>query len=304
MSHLVHPETLFHLEPVGEAAAVLENDHNKPFVSLSSAGKPSLEIGYHVPSIFRGGRVIARLGRDADLVIPAPNISALHISFEVHPFSHAILLCDRSRRPGSVQIEPGGFYGRSRQRVLVPGARYQITLGVRRRFCFKVRWREIQIARAVDKGFEVAQFRTQDSRSAGTEDEDSDTGTWYRAKSQPAAGRGKVRGAQFHEWLGGRDYWDMCKAVDLDSGQFIAVKSMRPRDEKERASVYREMKALEVFEHVSPITLYLPSPHPSPSPVTCSFFSLFFYQLFCKSHISLNTLAPRAHLLGLKTRLP
>ncbi|KAM4066441.1 kinase [Hirsutella rhossiliensis] len=124
----VNPSTLFHLEPADERTRDITNHQdNAPFISMSSEGQPSLEIGYHVSSRPRGGRIIAKLGRgtEADLVLLAKNIALVHIAFEVHPESGAILLCVRADKIRSVTVHPRGLRpdGDFRQLVLVPGER-------------------------------------------------------------------------------------------------------------------------------------------------------------------------------------
>ncbi len=53
--------------------------------------------------------MITRLGRYADLILPALNILALHFAFEVHPESGVFLFCARAREKSSVSISPYGL---------------------------------------------------------------------------------------------------------------------------------------------------------------------------------------------------
>jgi hypothetical protein len=53
------------------------------------------------------GRVITRLGRDGDLIVGGANVSRVHIAFEVHPITLAVLLSVRSTLPhAGVQVQP------------------------------------------------------------------------------------------------------------------------------------------------------------------------------------------------------
>ncbi|KND93286.1 NUAK family SNF1-like kinase 1, partial [Tolypocladium ophioglossoides CBS 100239] len=255
MARPVHPETLFHLEPVDAATeAVLQHQDNAPFVSTSSTGDPALEIGYHVSSRPRGGRVIARLGREADLVLPAKSISHVHVAFEVHPISHAILLYVRAEKTRSVRVEPGGLRqdGNFRQLVLVPGVGYRIAIGESPRlFQFWVKWRLVDMAMtcAVEAGFQAAQARAINPRWVKTEDDDeSNIRSWYNTRLQSGA-VSVVRDAQLREKIGDGTFGSVYRAVDLDSGHFIAVKVVGLKDDKGRAYLHREIKTMQTLNH-------------------------------------------------------
>ncbi|RMD39837.1 hypothetical protein DV735_g5289, partial [Chaetothyriales sp. CBS 134920] len=256
MARPVHAETLFHLEPLDATTrAILDHTDNTPFVSLSSEGRLALEIGYHVSSKPRGGRVIARLGRDADLILPAKTIAQVHLAFEVHPISHAILLCVRAENTQSVKVEPGGFRpgGHLRQVVLDPGINnYEITVGENvRPFHFAVRWRlDISsTAYAVDNGFQAAQARAVNPRWFKTEDDsDYDIRSWYTTRLQSGV-IASVRHAQLGQKLGVGSYGSVHRGIDLDSGHLIAVKVVEPQDEKQNQNLYREIKTLQTLSH-------------------------------------------------------
>ena len=104
--------TLFHLVPVPrnlDSLNALSHPDNKPFVSPSSQeGELGLEVGYHVPSV-PGGHVITRLGRNSDLILRETNcekrMSAVHVSFELHPSTQLVLLSVRSKYTTSVKFK-------------------------------------------------------------------------------------------------------------------------------------------------------------------------------------------------------
>lgn len=109
--HTAHDDTLFHLVPVNEAAqAALQDPDNKGYVSPSAdSGNPGLEIGFHVPPFSRG-HVIARLGRDTDLIL-RDSYSAVHVAFEIHPDTLVVMLSVRTKR-GVVRQRGAGGRGR------------------------------------------------------------------------------------------------------------------------------------------------------------------------------------------------
>ena len=101
---------LFHLVPTNQDSfEALSHPDNKRFVSPSpEQGKLGLEIGYHVPSI-PGGHVITRLGRNSDLILRETNsekrVSAVHVSFELHPSTQLVVLSVRSKYIASVKFK-------------------------------------------------------------------------------------------------------------------------------------------------------------------------------------------------------
>ncbi|PGG96412.1 hypothetical protein AJ79_09607 [Helicocarpus griseus UAMH5409] len=98
---------LFHLVPLNDVSREsLSQPDNRRFVSLSAekALGLGLEVGFHVSSV--PGRVIARLGRNGDLILQQRNISAVHVAFELHPDTLAVLLSVRAKHMSSVTVKP------------------------------------------------------------------------------------------------------------------------------------------------------------------------------------------------------
>ncbi|KAK3943098.1 hypothetical protein QBC46DRAFT_47675 [Diplogelasinospora grovesii] len=95
-----HQATLFYLELANEKALELcRHTDNAPFTSFTTTNNHGLEVGYHVSSRPRGGRIIATLGREGDLKLTGQHISGLHITFEA-------LLCVRAQEVTSVRVWP------------------------------------------------------------------------------------------------------------------------------------------------------------------------------------------------------
>ena len=105
MAQNASASTLFHLVPFNDTAReTLHHPDNRRFVSRSTARDLGLEVGFHVSSV--PGRVIARLGRDADLILQQRNVSAVHVAFELHPETLLVLLSVRLKRLSLVTVGP------------------------------------------------------------------------------------------------------------------------------------------------------------------------------------------------------
>ena len=267
-----HPQTILHLVPENDRArsALLLSD-NMPFVSLcmnqelTSEGSNGqleygLEIGYHVAAKPRP-EVIVEIGRNGDLLLPGSSISSVHFSFEIHPESKAVMFHDRSRLC-STKIDPFGFRpdGNFRQLVLLPEVEYIIGAGGEKRnlYAFGIRW--VNSAKAlsqVAEGYNTAQRRPQNPRWSRTVDEAlTELPSWYNTRLQTPSTCAIQRTTK-GESIGEGMYGEVFKAVDLDSGCFIAVKIMKlcrakgmPVSELETV-MRREVKILSSISHVS-----------------------------------------------------
>lgn len=191
-----HPRTIFHLIPKSiPAIHALEHPDNKAFVSRCIKADADtdvqkvygLEIGFHVPTR-PCPQVIAKIGRDADLIWPASSISAVQFSIEVNPESRAITCYDRGRFPTT--IEPFGFKedGAIRRVVLIPGIKYVIAAGVEEEqyYEFYLVWTESDgqhVSREVQKEHHLTLERGQNLRWAQTIDDGvSDVRSRYRTR--------------------------------------------------------------------------------------------------------------------------
>ncbi|RMD39371.1 hypothetical protein DV735_g5760, partial [Chaetothyriales sp. CBS 134920] len=263
-----HSQTIFHLVPhkaSPRAKQMLLHPDNEPFVSLCKATKPGeedeygLEIGYHVSARPRA-LVIVEVGKNADLVMPGSSISQVHFSFEVHPESRHIMFLDRSRLH-STKIKPEGFRadGNFRQLVLQPETEYQISAGGEKvdQFVFYLRWlKEVDDALyEVEKESQIVEARGQNPRWARTvEDTPTDLPTWYNTRLHTPA-IGAVQRTIDAGPLGKGAFGEVRKAVDCDSGCFIAVKKIElpPRVEfavsNEEVLLRREVKVLSSISH-------------------------------------------------------
>ncbi|KAK3361424.1 kinase-like domain-containing protein [Lasiosphaeria ovina] len=260
MARPAHPDTLFHLEPEDDStrAAVLRHPRNAPFISTSSEGKPAVEIGYHVCSRPCGGQVLARLGSDTDLILPGKTISKIHIAFEVHPVTHAILISVRTTNRKSVQVSPWGFRqdGEFRQLVLIPGTRYKIVVGDQnyaRPFRFSIRWRldlpapAVQLA--VDGGFKAAEARGRPNYLNTDDPTKLEIGSYYVTRLPSGVVGNCVRFAELGNRLGAGTYGQVYQSIDIDSSLYIAAKVVEPNGEREIQNLHREIKTLQELSH-------------------------------------------------------
>ena len=146
MAQNANTSTLFHLVPLNELShETLAHPDNRRFVSLSDVSDEKtlgLEVGFHVSSV--PGRVIARLGRNGDLILQQRNISAVHVAFELHPETLLVLLSVRAKHTSSVIVKPDR---QDREKiegdcVLSYGKKYEIRI---KDYSFHLVWRQIEL---------------------------------------------------------------------------------------------------------------------------------------------------------------
>lgn len=193
-----HPQT-FHLVPNSQPAMeATGRTENEAFVSrclnveADKADKDGqkvygVEIGYQV-SARSFPQVIARVGRDADIILPASSISAVQFSFEVHPESRAIIFLDKGRTQTSIESDGFRTDGDFRQAVVVPGTGYVIEAdSVKQRYVFDLIWNgkdDLLKSHEEQDGYETSEARVQNSRCAQTVDDDgSEIRSFYATRA-------------------------------------------------------------------------------------------------------------------------
>jgi len=271
-----NPATLFHLRPLNDLARqALDHPDNRRFVSTSFLGDLGLEVGFHVASA--PGRVMARLGRDADLILPQPNVSAVHVSLEIHPDTLVVLLSTRSKRASSVTVQvdtrkkvkpgeasppapaPSSAEAVEGDCVLSYGVKYFITIAWHR---FHLIWREGEAPflreLAIQKYKEAMQRQAQGnvrSRFLPTEP-DSEAHTWHNTRIHTARPPPvKETSSAPRVWIGGGQFGEVYRVAEDLNGHAFAVKVINlqsyPDPEQARALAHRDIKALERLKHVS-----------------------------------------------------
>jgi len=282
----MHPKTLFHLVPTNDVAhAALLHPDNKSFVSDSSCDHgPGLEVGYHVTTLPRR-HVIARLGRDADLILresPAKlPMSTVHVAFEINPATHLVLLSVRSKRVSyvSFSILPSkkerGNSGEviageeiTGDGVIIYAQNYTITIAS---YKFDLVWRSItsdpannhELLKALAvQGYEESVQRWQQlltSRNRPTDSDNSEAQSWHVTRLNTA--RPILQDVlKLRVAIGKGSFGTVYKAVDQVTGHLFAIKMVElgatGNTDAERAMLHREIKVMERLKHVGPPCCY------------------------------------------------
>lgn len=275
MAQSPNHNTLFHLVPLNDIAhEALCHPDNQRFVSLafSDARKQpelGLEVGFHVASV--PGRVIARLGRNGDLILQRRSVSAVHIAFEMHPDTLVVLLSVRAKRMSSVKVKCKGNNNEEEDEVIEGdcvicyGKEYEITFVG---YGFRLVWRQtesepLRTLAVQDYQRALQQQANIRSRDLPTET-DSDVHTWHNTRIHTAQ-RILFREATAvpRVVIGKGEFGAVYRAVDLESGHVFAIKVIRLKNyrnmEQARAVAHREVKALQKLKHVCHISHSAPA---------------------------------------------
>ncbi|OAA63346.1 Protein kinase-like domain protein [Niveomyces insectorum RCEF 264] len=281
-----HAETLFHLVPANEVArGAIDHPDNKLFVSSSKDGRLGLEVGFHVSSIARG-HVIARLGRNADLILRESTseqpMSAIHAAFEINPETQHVLLVVRSKRISSVRFsvlkpetdaedaenEPNVASEEPKDTemeiigdgVVLYGQDYEIKIAS---YDFNLLWRKISAAsknsdalkllaiQGYNKSLERLQYVR--SRDRPTEIVGSEALSWHMTRLDTAKRPlfQDIEHLRVHMGMG--NFGTVFKAVDQAQGYTFAIKVVNlDKDdnvEASRALLHREVKVMERLKH-------------------------------------------------------
>ncbi|CAK7210374.1 hypothetical protein SCUCBS95973_000757 [Sporothrix curviconia] len=267
---MAHPRTLFYLTPSNDQAVqALHHPENLRFVSLTpNFGEQRLGIGFHVSRV--PGRVMARLGRghNADIILPGRSISAIHVAFEIHPETHAVLLSVRAKRESSVTVAPAEKNGSGEKVegdcVLSFDTRYNLEIGP---YKFKVSWKagtaaELQALAEAEYKEALKQEQYGRTRDLPTED-NSEKHTWHNTRIHT----NNKTGPLFREapdairtFLGEGAFGSVFKTVDLETGHAFAIKVIDLKKhpggiQHARSAVHAEVKLLQRLKHVNIIEL-------------------------------------------------
>ena len=262
-----HSLALLSLQPMNKRAEeVVAHSINEPFISTLENGRLALDIG-HIRSK-SGTNTLATLGRgDTDIFVAGSSISKVQCSFEIDLDTKIVMLYDRSHSQTTQVFGENATpfeYGRVRKVVVQKELNTIIGMGGegRKLVQFELVWHQGPIE-TIDKINNLAFGHQENPRLARTID-DADTVLPSRRETRPhtpGTGQLKMRYARV-VMLGSGHFGEVYKAINVDSGKFMAVKILkRPVNarkqqlEEWRQSVYyalkREVEHLANLSHVS-----------------------------------------------------
>ena len=235
MAHSVrfgaHPLALFSLAPINDnARAVLAHSENIGYVStfaVANAMSQCLDIGFNIGS--KKAFTLATLGRSgADITVEGSSISAIHCSFEIHQESGEIMLHDLSRfrttQTSGENATP--FEERQNPRRIVVGHNLNTRFGIGGLECDLVQFRLVWHERLFDV-MEQVRNRPCIPRLAPTiagSDIPTQRPSAYVTQNQTPIGQElRLRYAERFQ-LGKGAFGEVWKAVNIDTGKYLAVK--------------------------------------------------------------------------------
>ncbi|KAJ4300560.1 hypothetical protein N0V88_003239 [Collariella sp. IMI 366227] len=260
----MHEGTLFHLVPANRAAEeALQHVKNARFVSQSAFDNaPGLEIGFHVP-VFSHGHVMAKLGRDADLIL-TESFSGTHFAFQMQPETLAVLLSVRTRHP-SAAVRVGWHSAATDHEVegdcvLEYGRNYRISVASYR---FWLIWRNVSDQSQVKwtalrtlaiKGYQDSLIRARDVDPHKLSLVDTSTAhSFFTTRIHTANAPLVIEEQETRELIGQGSFGNVFKSRDQRSGHYFAVKSVNLRlarnVERVRACLYREVSIMKELSH-------------------------------------------------------
>ena len=266
-----HARPLFHLGPSNvRAKAVIAHPFNAAFVSVLQNGTRVLDIG-RVRSKSADSSVLATLSRgDADIYVEGSTISKIQCSFELNSKTGVIMLYDRSHgRTTEVFGEHAVRFENARPRKLVVQKKLNTIVGMggerRNLVQFELYWPCEPVSamqEAKDRGSARSAYE-DNPRFARTVDEAETVlpSTRETRFHTPAPHQLMMRYVKLGPSLGAGAFGTVSKAIDVDSGNLMAVKILTkpegPIDQEEqwrrnmKYAVEREIKVISQIHHVS-----------------------------------------------------
>ncbi|KAN0073555.1 hypothetical protein V8E54_008775, partial [Elaphomyces granulatus] len=263
---------LFSLRPYHKnerAERLVAHSNNGHNVSTLSDGTLALDVGFHLRG--KSSKTLATLGRgvDADIYVEGSGISRVQCSFEIDLDTGVVMLYDRSFA-NSTQVfgENATPFERERdqRKVLVQkDLNTIIGMGGERRDLvqFELEWHQdpIQTAETIKDYDALPCGRVENPRLARTVDE-APTDLPSRRETRPHTPGQRQLKMRYVPVVGGKlgsgQFGTVHKAIDVDSGKFMAVKILeRPtrasKQEDWRQSLYyalkREVETLSEISH-------------------------------------------------------
>ncbi|KAI9768629.1 MAG: hypothetical protein M1840_004826 [Geoglossum simile] len=270
MSGLPHPLALFSLCPRNERAERVvshpNNSHHR--VSILDGGRLTYAIGIGFHTRGKSSTTLATLGRgvDVDIFVEGNSVSKLQCSFEINPGTGVVMLYDRSHccttRVSGENVMPFE-YGRVRRVLVQRGLNTVIGMGGER--CDLVQFELVwyrdhgQTAETIKSVEALSYHQVENPRLTQTMDVAATELSSRRETRPHTPGNLQLKMRYvMRERLGSGQFGIVYKAIDVDSGKFMAVKIIRRptealEQEQWKASLYfalkREVETLSRIYH-------------------------------------------------------
>ncbi|KAJ5799399.1 uncharacterized protein N7518_001467 [Penicillium psychrosexuale] len=244
-----HSLALFSLQPLNEQAKkVVSHPWNQHLTSKLSDGTVVLDIGFHIQS--RSRQTIATLGRggDADIFVEGATISKTQCSFEIEPTTNVIMLYDRSHR-GTTQVSGANAipfeHGRLRQIVVQHRLNDVLGMGGRTKDAvqFKLIWKKNyqQVTEIIRNRESIISDCVENPRLARTTD---DSETVLPSQMQTRIHTAGPRQLEIRyikvDQLGSGHFGVVHKVINVDTGEFLAVKIFQKPEQASKEVEWRE----------------------------------------------------------------
>lgn len=267
MPRLPHPLALFSLVPVTvsgneRAKRVIAHPDNIRHASTLPDGSEALDVGFHIRG--KSSTTLATLGRgiEADIYVEGSSIAKIQCSFEIDLDTNVVMFYDRSH---SCTTQVSGenatpFEDERVRKVLVQkDLNTIIGMGGERNHLlqFKLEWHQdpTQTAKVIKNYGALPCGRVENPRLAPT----ALPSRRETRPHTPGSLQLKMRYVKVGPKLGSGQFGTVHKAIDVDSGKFLAVKILerpeRASKQKDwRQSLYyalkREVETLSQINHV------------------------------------------------------
>lgn len=263
-----HPHALFSLRPYNDgnqrAKGVIEDARNDHLVSTHPGGGFALDVGRNIRSR-SSTNTLATLGRgDTDIHVSGRSIARIQCSFEMDPDTGIVMLYDRSHSQ-STQVfgEFATPFKPDRTRKVVVQKNLNTVIGMggvgQNLVMFELIWHHTPLEgmRQVSDQYRSMGDYDENSCFARTVVDDADTVPPTRAATRihtPARDH-RIRYAKIPPQLGAGTYGAVHRAVDVDSGKLIAVKTVKQPASQDlqqwKVHLKREVDNLSQLDHVS-----------------------------------------------------
>lgn len=221
----------------------------------------ALDIGLQVRS--KSCYTLATLGRgEADVFVEGSSIAKIQCSFEIDPDTSVIMFYDRSHGQTTQVFGENATpfeHGRLRRVVVHEGRNKVIGMGGvgKDLVLFELKWHQdlVSTMSKVKNGDGVAQGYKENPRLARTVDE-SETVLPSRRETRPHTPGPRQLDVRYSKvaMLGAGQFGTVHKAINMDTGKFMAVKILRPRTQEEawkQSSHYALKREVEILSQIS-----------------------------------------------------